>query len=134
MKIPVSSRGHSFVQRCMRILLTDTPTRYGLVSDLMHWVIALAFIGLFGVGCYMVTLDCYDFWYTILPQWHKSIGMLLLVVVLCRGVWRLAVNNPSSLDTRLGWVVKSSQLAHCQPGLLLFQEELLHQYLGSWWS
>ena len=87
MKIPVSSRGHSFVQRCTRILLTDTPTRYGLVSVLMHWVIALFFIGLFGVGFYMVTLDCYDSWYTILPQWHKSIGMLLLVVVLCRGVW-----------------------------------------------
>jgi hypothetical protein len=42
MKIPVNNTGHSFVQRCMRILLTDTPTRYGLVSILMHWVIALA--------------------------------------------------------------------------------------------
>ena len=112
LKIPVNSTGHSMLQGLMGIILTDTPIRYGLVSVLMHWLIALAYLGLFSVGWYMVTLDYYDPWYIDLPHWHKSIGMLLLVIVLCSGVWRLTVNKPSSLQTHLDWEVKGSRIAH----------------------
>jgi cytochrome b561 len=101
----------------MGIILTDTPTRYGLVSVLMHWLIAMTYLGLFCIGWYMMTLDYYNPWYIALPHWHKSIGMLLLVVVLCLGVWRLTVKKPLNLENHLGWEVKSSRIAHWLLGL-----------------
>lgn len=117
LKIPVSSTGHFTEGGVMGILLTDTPIRYGLVSILTHWLIALTYLGLFGVGWYMVTLDYYDPWYTALPHWHKSVGMLLLIIVLCRGIWRLTVNKPSTLKTHSNWAVKSSRVVHWLMGL-----------------
>ena len=98
-------------------MLTDTPTQYGLVSVLMHWLIALTYIGLFFVGWYVVTLDYYDPWYIALQHWQKSIGMLLLVILLCLGAWRLAVIKPSSLESHLDWEVKSSRIVHWLLGI-----------------
>ena len=65
----------------------------------------------------MVTLDYYDPWYIALPHWDKSIGMLLLVILLCLGAWRLAVIKPSSLESHLDWEVKSSRIVHWLLGI-----------------
>ena len=75
----------------MRISFPDTTDRYGMISVVLHWLIAAIFIGLFGVGCYMVTLGYYDPWYTTLPHWHKSIGLLMIAVVVLRGAWRVVI-------------------------------------------
>lgn len=96
----------------MGIQLSDTPARYGLISSFLHWVIALTFIGLFGLGWHMVTLGYYDPWYTTLPHWHKSIGMLLLVVLLIRAIWRRFVKKPANLASHKAWETKSSLMAH----------------------
>lgn len=101
----------------MGIQVSDTSLRYGLVASLLHWLIAVTFIGLFGVGWYMVTLGYYDAWYTTLPHWHKSVGMLLIVVVLIRGVWRRFVSKPLSLSTHKSWERKVSVLAHWLLGI-----------------
>ncbi|HCW96870.1 MAG TPA: cytochrome b, partial [Pseudomonas sp.] len=41
----------------------NTAHRYGLVSVLLHWLIAAAVFGLFGLGLWMVGLDYYSSWY-----------------------------------------------------------------------
>jgi len=101
----------------MGIQISDTTTRYGLISTFLHWLIAVTFIGLFGIGWYMVTLGYYDSWYTTLPHWHKSIGMLLFIVVLSRGGWRLFVRKPSRLEAHRSWEVMSSWIAHWLLGI-----------------
>jgi cytochrome b561 len=39
--------------------LRNSPSRYGLVSIVLHWGVALAVFGLFGLGLWMVGLDYY---------------------------------------------------------------------------
>lgn len=71
----------------------NTSSRYGLVSILMHWVVALAVFGLFALGFWMVGLSYYDPWRQTAPDLHKSIGVVLFSLMLLRVLWRLF--NPS---------------------------------------
>ena len=68
--------------------------RYGLVSIALHWVVALAFIGLFGLGVWMVGLAYYDPWYHDSLALHKAAGMVLLALALVRIGWRLGEPRP----------------------------------------
>ncbi len=42
------------------MLLKNTSTRFGHVSVLIHWLVALAVYGMFALGLWMVTLSYYD--------------------------------------------------------------------------
>jgi cytochrome b561 len=44
-------------------VLRNTSTDYGVVAIALHWLVALAVIGLFGLGLWMTELDYYDAWY-----------------------------------------------------------------------
>ena len=41
----------------------NSPTRYGVISMSLHWLMAIAVYGMFGLGLWMVTLSYYDGWY-----------------------------------------------------------------------
>ena len=64
------------------------------VTIALHWMVALAMIGRLGVGLYMVNVEA---WF--LYPWHKSIGVLIFVIVLARVAWRV----------RNGWPPASGQ-------------------------
>ena len=90
----------------------NSSSHYGLVSILLHWLVALVVFGLFGLGYWMVGLDYYSGWYKTAPDLHKSIGLLLFAVMLVRVLWRWVSPAPASLPnhgrlTRLG-----SKLGH----------------------
>lgn len=92
--------------------LRNSSTRYGLVSISLHWLVALAVFGLFGLGYWMVGLSYYDPWRQTAPDLHKSIGILLFAVMLARLLWRWLTPSPAPLAshgplTRLG-----SKLGH----------------------
>lgn len=72
----------------------NTHTRYGLISRAIHWSSALAVFGLFGLGLWMGTLDYYDSWRQLGPNLHKSIGVVLLAVMLLRVLWRFVSPPP----------------------------------------
>jgi len=54
----------------------------------LHWVFALAVYAMFGLGLWMVTLSYYDGWYHQAPELHKSIGVLLMMGLVVRLIWR----------------------------------------------
>ena len=78
----------------------NSNSTYGLVSILLHWLVALAVFGLFGLGLWMVGLDYYSTWYRTAPDLHKSIGILLFVVMLGRVAWRLVSPPPPARPRR----------------------------------
>ncbi|MBU3057405.1 cytochrome b [Pseudomonas indica] len=87
--------------------LRNSSARYGLVSVLLHWLVAVAVFGLFALGFWMVGLDYYSSWYKRAPDIHKSIGILLFLLMLGRLVWRFVSPPPAALPehdrlTRLG--------------------------------
>ncbi|MDX8382431.1 MAG: cytochrome b [Ghiorsea sp.] len=72
--------------------LKNTTQVYGWVSIGIHWLMAVSLLGLFALGAYMVELTYLDAWYHPAPHWHKSVGMLMLLLLLFRLVWR--ISNP----------------------------------------
>lgn len=79
--------------------LRNSPSRYGLVSIVLHWGVAVVVFGLFGLGLWMVGLDYYSSWRHTAPELHKGIGLILLAVMLLRLVWRFVSPAPPAPST-----------------------------------
>ncbi|MEG5264337.1 cytochrome b [Pseudomonas sp. JDS28PS106] len=87
--------------------LHNSSERYGLLSIILHWGVAITVFGLFALGLWMVGLDYYDSWRKAGPDLHKSIGLTLFAVMVIRLAWRLISPPPPPLDsysrvTRIG--------------------------------
>ncbi len=89
----------------------DTKT-YGIVSILFHWLSVLLVVGLFILGLWMVGLDYYSEWYRFAPHMHKSIGVIFIIFVVLRIVWRIVNVNPSPLETHTKLEHVLSKLVH----------------------
>jgi len=77
-------------------MLKDSRSGYGLLSIAIHWISALLILFLFGLGIYMVDLGYYDDWYHEGPELHISVGLVVLLLMLVRVIWRIA--NPTPLE------------------------------------
>jgi len=92
---------------------------FGLITILLHWLIALVTFFLFGLGLWMTSLDYYDVWYNEAPRIHESIGTLLFFFLLFRILWRWFNPPPAPLEGMKTWEVFCSQLVHLTLNLLL---------------
>lgn len=81
--------------------IRNTEQDYGLLAIFLHWLVALVVIGMFSLGVWMTGLTYYDEWYKRGPDIHKSIGILLLLVMLVRVIWRILNVKPKH-DPRVG--------------------------------
>jgi cytochrome b561 len=93
-------------------MLRNTQDSYGLVAIALHWLVALAIIGLFGLGLWMTGLDYYDPWYHRAPEIHKALGVLLFLVLLARLAWRLVNPRPGAEPTLSALERLASSLVH----------------------
>jgi len=73
----------------------NSATSYGWVAITLHWGMAVAIVAMFGLGLWMRTLGYYDRWYHAAPELHKSVGMLLLILLLVRWLWRASNTRPA---------------------------------------
>lgn len=102
-------------------MLKNTKTAYGWMAILLHWVMALAIFAMFGLGLYMVELTYYDTWYKGSLDLHKSVGILLLGLLVIRILWRGINVNPDSADTQASkFEITSAHLVHLALYVLMF--------------
>ncbi|TCB91702.1 cytochrome b [Enterobacter wuhouensis] len=100
--------------------LRNSPHRYGIISIGLHWIFALAVYGMFGLGLWMVTLSYYDGWYHQAPELHKSIGVLLMMGLVFRVLWR-RISPPPGAPRNHGKLTRLSAVAaHVMLYVLLF--------------
>lgn len=92
--------------------LKNTSSSYGMLAILLHWLTALGVIFLFCLGLWMDGLDYYHEYYRIAPHIHKSVGVLLICLVLFRFVWRQFNTQPKPLVTHKSWEVILARLVH----------------------
>ena len=92
--------------------LRNSSSRYGLVSMLLHWLVAAVVFGLFALGLWMVGLDYYDTWRKSGPDLHKSIGITLFAIILIRLVWRLLSPPPAPLASYGKWTRLGAHFGH----------------------
>lgn len=95
-------------------------SRYHGLSVLLHWLMALMIFGLFGVGFWMVDLTYYSAWYKTAPHYHKSVGILVAVLLLARLTVVLIKGKPAPLASHGKSVQRVSKLTHLLLYLLLF--------------
>lgn len=93
------------------MLIKDTSDGYGLVSRLFHWLMALAIVGLFVLGWWMVGLDYYSPYYHRAPDLHRSAGIVLLIALVARIVWRVVNIKPGDAELT-PFERKASALVH----------------------
>lgn len=98
----------------------NTADRFGHLSVLIHWLVALTVYGMFALGLWMVTLGYYDVWYHQAPEIHKSIGALLFIVMLVRVIWRFVSPPPKPLASYSRFTRVCAILAHLALYVVLF--------------
>jgi cytochrome b561 len=79
----------------------DTTAGYGLATRVVHWLMAVAIVGMYFLGLWMVELDYYSPYYRSAPDIHRSVGMLLLFLLVARFAWRIINARPSDDDLSL---------------------------------
>ena len=93
---------------------------YNRTSIFIHWLVALIIIGLFSSGYWMVELNYYSPWYKSAPFWHKSVGIVLLALMLFRVSWRGLKGAPKPLTSHSKTVQLASSMTHLALYILIF--------------
>ena len=81
-------------------MLKDSRSGYGLISIVIHWISAALILFLFGLGIYMVDLGYYDDWYHKAPELHISLGLVVLLLMFARVIWRIVNPTPEELSAK----------------------------------
>lgn len=85
--------------------------KYGLVAKALHWGVAVLVFSLLAIGSYMGDLPRGMEKYRYV-ELHKSLGLIVLLLMLARVLWR-AFNPPPPLPTELpAWEQRLAGLAH----------------------
>jgi cytochrome b561 len=102
--------------------LQNSERRYGAVAIALHWVMALLLTALVALGLYMTSLPDvgFDTWKIRLILYHKQLGMLALMLVFLRLIWRLGNVLPHLVESLPDWQKVLARFVHlCFYGLML---------------
>lgn len=89
--------------------------RYNGLSIALHWLLALALVGIFSVGFYMADLP-FSPLRLKLYNWHKWAGISFLALSIVRLAWRLT-HRPPALPQAVtlampGWQMRAYHATH----------------------
>lgn len=85
--------------------------RYGVVAIVLHWLTAAAVIGLYAAGQIMTDMKPSLAQFE-LYQWHKSLGITVLVLTVLRLVWRLVNPVPALPPGMPAWQRRAARASH----------------------
>ncbi len=92
-------------------------SRYHGFVITLHWIMALAFFFMLGSGFLMEDLE-QDLKMKVF-QWHKAMGILLLVAFFLRIAARFAFKIPALPDTLIDWEKMAAKAGHLGLYLLM---------------
>ncbi len=90
--------------------LKNTSVGYGLVTRLLHWITAVLVLGALPFGAYIARMEV-SFENLKYFGWHKSVGIVVLVLVVARLVWHWS-SPPPSLLSEGGWKDRLARWVH----------------------
>lgn len=90
----------------------NTLASYGLVSRLLHWMLALSFIAQIPLGFLTQATAENPALQFNLYQWHKSAGFLILALAIVRILWSLTSRKPEEPSGAKPPMQRAAHLAH----------------------
>lgn len=95
------------------------PQGYSTTSRLFHWGMALLILATIPAGLLMVQSGIGRSLQDALFLYHKNVGVLLLVLVVARLIWRALTPAPALPDALPGWQANLARLTHALLYVLL---------------
>jgi cytochrome b561 len=100
--------------------MTSKPAaRYSTTAITLHWLLALALVGIFAVGLYMTSLP-FSPARLKLYNWHKWAGVSILTLSALRLLWRLTHRPPALPAAVQAAMPRWQQIAHHATHHLLY--------------
>jgi cytochrome b561 len=99
--------------------IRNTPQRWGVIAQLLHWLIVAFIIAQFTLATLFDDLPAGAKKLTLLSR-HKSIGITILMLAALRLAWRWANPTPPLPDTLKPWERSLARFTHALLYLLLF--------------
>lgn len=93
-------------------MLRNTRTAYGAVAIVLHWTIALLFLGQIVLGYLTQAVADRPRLQFDLYQWHKSFGFLILALALARLSWSLSGIRPRPAEGTPRWEATAARVVH----------------------
>jgi cytochrome b561 len=92
---------------------TPSPGRYTTIAIVLHAVLAIGLLYQLGLGVWMDSVPktppgLRAGWF----NWHKSIGMVLGLLILVRALWRLTHASPALPSTTPRWQIHAARWNH----------------------
>ncbi|WP_372015540.1 cytochrome b [Pseudoxanthomonas sp. 10H] len=91
--------------------LKNPVDRWGGVSQLLHWTIAVLILAIGAVGLVMGELPRSPKWFWVYTA-HKSLGLTVLALVLVRIAWRLYAGAPAPVAGTPRWQATVASFTH----------------------
>jgi cytochrome b561 len=93
--------------------VSEQPSRYTRIAIALHWVLALGLIYQLWLGVWMGDIPktppgLRAEWF----NWHKSIGIILGLLIVLRGLWRLTHRPPTLPDSLPVWQTLAAHVNH----------------------
>ncbi len=93
------------------MLWRNTKDRFGLIHKGFHWIMAVIILLMLSVGFWMAGLPFSPFKLEIYAL-HKSFGVLILMLLTGRILWRLFDRRPKPVPTLKWWEDALAKLVH----------------------
>jgi cytochrome b561 len=103
---------------------TLQPTAYPPLSKLLHWLVAISVLVQLPLGLSLVYLEL-GAWQDGLFNFHKSLGVLIFVLMVLRLLNRIVVGAPSPEPTIAPWQRMVSSAVHGALYLLLIAQPVV---------
>ena len=103
---------------------------YHPIAQALHWITAVAVIGMLCVGPWMTGLPL-GFTKLYAYNWHKWVGLAVLVLTVGRLLWRWRHPPPPLPGTIVRWQVVLAPLAHWTLLLLLLAMPISGWFMSS---
>jgi cytochrome b561 len=100
-------------------VLKSTPSRWGWLAQLFHWLIVIGILAQGTLGLVMVNLPRRP---NVIPVYnvHKSLGLTLLLLAVLRLAWRAFDRRPDNPPAMPRWQRAAARAGHAVLYLLLF--------------
>ncbi|MBT4922353.1 MAG: cytochrome b [Rickettsiales bacterium] len=87
---------------------------------ILHWLSAVLVVFLFALGLWMMDLDYGHDLYQIAPFVHQAVGMVLLLLMIFRVIWRLKSITPDALESHSRIELVLGKIMHISLYVVIF--------------